>query len=128
MVDDGVDGRGPVSPPLEAAIDEQPPEEVRPDDVVVGRERLGGDVVADHHEAHELVPVMDGPVARTRDRVLDRILEVAVHRSQVALLAGSALQPEHGRLVSLGHDVAQLNGRHGRWVLTDEGLGVTCAR
>ena len=48
--DDGVDRRMPVALALVRDVDEELPQEVRPDDVVVDRLR---DVVADHHEADE---------------------------------------------------------------------------
>ena len=56
--------------------------------------------------------VVDGPHPGTGLRVGDRVLEVADHRAEVALLAGPAPEAHHGLDVVLGDDVAELDDRH----------------
>ena len=45
---------------------------------------------------------------------VDRVLEMALHRAEEALLARRRDEPEHGGPVRVGDDVAQLDRGHGR--------------
>jgi hypothetical protein len=92
-------------------VDEQLPQVVRADEVVVDRRR---DVVADHREADQRagLGVVHRPRVGHRALLLVGPGEYVRHRIEVLVLAGATAQAHHRRAVRRVQNVAQLDPRH----------------
>src|SRR5262249_10895970 len=102
---------------LELMVDEQFPEEVRSDEIVVHRLR---DVVADHREADQLAAlrVVDRPRVRHRALLIISLGEDVLDRVEVPILTGAEAQAHDRGAVSGTHNVAQPDCSHSRLLHT----------
>src|SRR5215467_13025231 len=113
VVHDRVERGGAVASALEPVVDEQLPQEVRADEVVVHRLR---DVVADHRESDQRagLSVVHRPWVGHSALLIAGLGEDLLHRVEVLVLAGAAAQAHDHGTVPRVHDVAQPDPGHRR--------------